>query len=295
MSDMVHLDNGELAASIRLQGAELCSLRDCRSGEEFLWQNETGVWARTSPILFPVVGRVRDGGFLHLGKRYPMGIHGFASRSVFDSCLRNDCEASLLFSPKKTMLAEFPFDYDLQVDFRLRERTLQVQYTVRNHGSDPMYFSLGAHPAFALPSGLGGLADWSVVFDVPERDEVFRLAPGGTLLSSTPEPFRFAPGNAIVLSETLFERDALIFKNVRSGHVALVHRHSGQRLVVDTGGAPHLGLWAKPASHYLCIEPWWGVDDDATTPLALAEKPSMQYLLPGAARVFINAYGIGTA
>ena len=293
MRDTIEISNGTLSATVRLLGAELCSLRDVASGEEFLWQNESGVWAGSSPILFPLAGRVREGHFVHQGQSYPMGTHGFLKRSVFNSCSRNTYEASLAFSSDKLTLEAYPFDFSLEVDFALHERKLQVRTTVTNRGAEAMYFSLGAHPAFALPVGAGGLSDWSVVFDAQEKAEVFRLAPGGALLASAPEPFAFAPGNAVVLSETLFDRDALIFKNIRSRTLALMHRTTGQRLTVDTGGAPHLGLWAKPGAQYVCIEPWWGVDDDASTPLALAEKPAMQHLAAGAAEVFTLSYGIG--
>ena len=81
MPETLRLDNGALRATVRLRGAELCSLQDCATGEEFIWQNGSGAWAGSSPILFPVVGRVREGFFTHQGQAYPMGVHGFASHS----------------------------------------------------------------------------------------------------------------------------------------------------------------------------------------------------------------------
>ncbi|MBC7917071.1 MAG: aldose 1-epimerase family protein [Rhodoferax sp.] len=292
MPETLHLNNGTLSAVVKLRGAELCSLQDRTTGEEFIWQNPTGAWAGSAPILFPVVGRVRNGNFTHQGQAYPMGIHGFAMRSLFDSSSRTVDSASLRFLSNSSTRACYPFDFALQVDFRLHGRTLEVQYTVRNQGSDTMYFSLGSHPAFALPLDQDSLSAWSVEFDQPEQPEVFRLAPDGALLATVPESFTFAPGNAVVLSDTLFKRDALIFKNIRSRMLTLAHRTTGQRLSVDTGGAPHLGLWAKPGEAYVCIEPWWGVDDDATTPLNLADKPAMQTLAPGSERRFAVAYRV---
>ena len=293
-SDTLQFENAELTATVRLLGAELCSLRDRATGDELIWQNPTGEWAGSSPILFPVVGRVRSGGFLHADQRYAMGTHGFASRSLFDSCSRNAHGASLALLSNASTLQVYPFEFALQVDFALQQRSLRVSYTVRNRGLKAMFFSLGAHPAFSLPLHTGALSDWRVVFDTQEREEVFRLAPDGALLASAPEPFAFAPGNAVFLSDTIFERDALIFKNIRSRRLSLVHQRTGQRIVMETGGAPHLGLWAKPGARYVCIEPWWGVDDDARTPLTLADKSAMQHLAPGAARVFTMSYSIGT-
>lgn len=275
---MLSLHFGELQASIALRGAELRSLR--LSGEEFLWQDEAGVWPHSAPLLFPVVGRLREGRYLHRGQEYRLGIHGFAAGQDFEPVQQSSHAASLMLRATTATRACFPFEFRLRVSFRLDADGLQVSYEVHNDGQEPMAFGIGSHPAFAL--GTGELQDWWLEFDKPEAPEAFRLV--GDLLAERPEPLSFSgPAQTrIGLHPRLFERDALIFKQIASSEVRLVHKEAGTRLAVSTGGAPHLGLWAVPGARFVCIEPWFGVDEDASAPLELLQKPALQRLAAGA-------------
>src|SRR5436190_15802928 len=71
-----------IAATIKADGAELCSLKNA-DGLELLWQAGPK-WARQSPVLFPIVGRVKNDEYRHRGKTYPMKQHGFARDFRFD-------------------------------------------------------------------------------------------------------------------------------------------------------------------------------------------------------------------
>lgn len=275
---MLSLGCGELQARIALRGAELRSLR--LGSEELLWQDEAGVWPHSAPLLFPFVGRLREGRYLHQGRSYSMGIHGFAAGMDFEPIRRTADVLSLQLRADAETRACFPFEFRLVVSFRLDTDGLLVSYEVHNESLEPMAFGLGSHPAFAL--GTGELHDWWLEFDQPETPVTFRL--DGDLLSQQPEPLFFAgpKQTRIGLHARLFERDALIFKQIASRQVRLVHKEAGTRLAVDTGGAPHLGLWAMPGARFVCIEPWFGVDEDAAAPLELMQKPTLQRLAAGA-------------
>ncbi len=56
----VLLKNEVLEARINLMGAELRTLRRTDLGRDYLWSGDPAHWERTSPFLFPIVGRLEN-------------------------------------------------------------------------------------------------------------------------------------------------------------------------------------------------------------------------------------------
>jgi galactose mutarotase-like enzyme len=286
VDDQLALASGELRCVIARQGAELRSFT--HAGEEFIWQRDAAVWADSAPILFPVIGRLKDGGYRHAGRRFSLPIHGFARACRFAVVAQSAASATLALTDNDETLAAYPFRFELKVTFTLQERSLQVGYQVRNRGAAALLFSLGSHPGLRIPDSAGGLSDWSLLFEDGETPECFRL--DGDLLSSAPSPLAFAAPGRIALSPALFDADALIFKQLRSRLVRLIDSNGRERLCMDTGGAPSLGLWARGGAPYVCIEPWHGFDDDHAVSGELSEKPGIVSLAPGA--LFASTYSL---
>ena len=285
-----HLRLGELTAAVTATGAELRSLRS--GDEEFLWQNAgsaSSAWPSSAPLLFPHVGRLREGGFAHAGRFYALPQHGFAASCEFRLIERSAHSLTLALRADAHTRECYPFDFELRVSFCLRSDGLAVDYRVRNRGLERMAFSLGSQPGLALPVPADEtLEDWSVVFDNAEAPEVYRLE--GELLAALPQPFEFSPRQCVRLGPHRFDAGALVFKNINSRRLDLLHRQRGRRLALHTGGAPHLGLWSRPGAGFVCIAPWYGVDDDAQTPLELLAKPAAIHLPAG--RAFVAGYRI---
>ncbi len=271
---MLSLCCSDLQAKVDPRGAELRSLR--RGSDEYLWQNESGVWPHAAPILFPYVGRLRGGGYRHRGRWYTMGTHGFAAQAGFEVLEHEASRLRLRLRNSAPWRPVYPFEFCLSVSFDLAEDGLAVRYEVRNEDEQHLHFGLGSHPAIALDQGPPEA--WQVRFEQDEVPGAFRLEAG--LLARQPEALPLIASRRLPLRADLFDRDALIMKNIRSRHVDLLHAEHGLRMRLHTGGAPHLGLWAKPGQPYLCIEPWHGVDDDDSAPLALADKPEIVHLAP---------------
>lgn len=281
---------GGLRARIKPLGAELCSLR--RDGDaELLWQPQLGVWQQSAPWLFPFVGRLRGGGFRHRGRWHEMPMHGFAALSEFEiSARRGDEAVQLRLRDSATTRSHYPFAFELLIDYRLHAQGLEIGLSLHNRGDETLAFGLGGHPGFALA---GALDDWELRFEQAEAEQVWRLQPEPRpwgLRAAEPEPMAWTAPGRLRLHAGLFERDALILDPLRSAWVALQHRERGQRLRVQLGGAPQLGLWARPGAPYVCIEPWWGRDDAADAPEELLDKPQLQRLAAGA--LFRRALGL---
>lgn len=277
---MLNIQHGQLLATINALGAELSSLQ--LNAQEFLWQGNNDIWPGRAPILFPIVGTLANDEMRYHGKTYQMMRHGIARKTVFDCIAQTHSDLSMRLRSDEQSLAMYPWDFELTVHFSLNIDTLSITYEVKNLDSDIMIFTLGSHPAFLLPttdfaSNELALTDFDIQFEVEESLRRVMLNDAG-LLSTTSNAFEL-DNNTIKLSNALFQQDALVFKHIESRQITL-RVNQKPRLVVDTGGAPHLGIWAKPGARFVCIEPWFGVSDYVDSDGNFENKSDMLLLQP---------------
>lgn len=276
----VELESQGYTAVVSETGAELVSLRD-PSGEEFMWSGDAEFWTGRAPILFPVVGRLKEGRYTLDGQTFEMPKHGLVRRKVW--ALESQSPARVSFSTRaddKTT-QHYPFDFELITSFDLDGPRLKISYQVINHGGSEMLFSLGSHPAFALPiSAQDGLDQWSVEFS--EKETLDRQLLDGGLIGANPTRNYLDNTSTVELSDSVFNDDSLIFFGIKSQRLDLVHQSRGKRLSLHTGGAPDLGIWSMPNAPYVCIEPWFGYDDPVGTSGDLRDKPGLVSLAAGA-------------
>lgn len=275
---MIEIVNRECRAVIRERGAELVSFQVW--GDEVIWQSCPQVWTGSAPILFPIIGRLKGGGFTHGhgGQRYELAKHGLVrSRELVLSQREPETVTFVLRADEETRKS-YPFAFEFRVTFILDEGSLRIAYEVLNHDDEEMYFSLGSHPAIRLPFEEAPLEDYYVELDTAETVGRHRIVDG--LLSLSPEPY-LQNEREIPITSDLFDADALIFKSIQSTSVSVKCRRTSRTVRIDTGGAPDLGLWAKPGADYVCVEPWWGYDDPADVDGELCRKPGILSLSPG--------------
>jgi galactose mutarotase-like enzyme len=255
-----------------------------------MWGGDPAWWSGRAPILFPIVGTLKDGAYTHEGKRYSLPGHGFARVSDFTVARRDESSADLALVSSPQTRESYPFDFVLTVSFRLKADGLAVTYKVENTGASGMLFSIGSHPGFPVPFAGGTIDDYYVQFNRPEKDERFFINPKGGLVDPAHTEEAFAAGNRIRLSTTIFDRGALVFKHPRSNSFSLRNDLNSHSITVLTEGAPYLGLWAAPSAPYVCIEPWHGVNDGTDATGVLSEKEGILPLEPG--RAFQTGYRI---
>lgn len=279
----------QYSAQISDIGAELYSFKDEATQEEYIWQRDPQYWTGSAPILFPIVGSLKDGIYVYKGKTYPLLIHGFAKNSHFSLIDDREDEKIFILQADQTTKQCYPFEFELEVGFKVEEKILQVVYTVTNTGNDIMYFTFGSHPAFSLPLDDCSLADYYVEFEKNETLDRYLLE--GGLLNNTSVPY-LKNERKIYLSEAIFNEDALIFKNILSRKLSIKNSKTGHRVSFDTGGAPHLGIWSKPGASYVCLEPWYSYADDVDTTQDFTQKKGIMELSTGA--TFKTGYTIET-
>jgi len=290
-ADPVHrIGSDRLTADISEDGAELRRLTDA-AGRDWLWDGDPAFWAGRAPILFPIVGTLRGDRYRWQGQVHGLPRHGFARRSRF-SVIEQDRDGLVLrLEDDERLRAVWPFAFTLDMIFTIRDATLSMTARVTNRGEGPMPCSFGFHPALRWPlPGEAGKAGHVVRFDRPEPEPVRRLD-GDGLLDRMPRPTP-VDGDRLVLDDSLFAEDALIFDRLDSRRLSL-EGPRGARATVDFPGMPHLGLWMKPGAGYLCIEPWQGHSDPADFTGPIEEKPGIVLIPAGERKLFTMAITIG--
>ena len=282
--DLVTIASGAISARINPQGAELWSLRDA-DGREYMTDADPAFWTGHAPILFPIVGALRDGRYRIGDETYALPKHGFARTSRFELAASGPDHARFVLRESASTLAVYPFRFALTVGFRCERDVLRMEATVSNPAEEPMWFSFGFHPAFAWPLP-GGAAknDHRIVFAEAEPQPIRRIdGPSGLLL---PESFATpVAGRELVPGAELFEADALIWDRLESR--ALTYGAArGSRLEIAFPDTPMLGIWQKPGAQYLCIEPWQGIADPVGWDGDFRAKPGVVELAGGASRTF---------
>ncbi|HLN96767.1 MAG TPA: aldose 1-epimerase family protein [Flavobacterium sp.] len=269
----ITLQNHALRAILRLKGAELVSLRDAK-GRDYMWEGHPDVWGKHAPVLFPIVGTLKDNQYVHEGVTYSMGRHGFARDKVFSLEHQSDSEAVFLLTDDAETRKMYPFAFEFRIRYRLSDSTLTVTYDVKNTGSSTLFFSVGGHPAFALPQPFDS---YSVGVE-PAGVMTYRLLDRDLLSDETAELDATLGGFA--LDYRLFERDALVFTS-QSCKTMTIREDGHDLLSVDLGDFPDLGLWTKPGAPFLCIEPWHGYADTTDTSGVLENKEGIRQLASG--------------
>lgn len=274
--DLVQIASDRLSAAISPLGAELQWLKDA-DGRDLLWDGDPAVWTGRAPILFPVIGVVRDGVIRVDGCPYPMAKHGFARRRMFTLVERSEAAATFRLEEDAETLAAYPFRFRLDLRFAIEGAALSIAAELSNPNDRPLPASFGFHPAFAWPLPYGApREDHRIVFAADEPGPVKALA-DGLIAGDRPSPLQ---GRTLPLTDALFADDALVWDPVHAQAVTY-GANDGPQLEVAFPDTPQLGIWTKPGARFICIEPWHGHADPKGYAGDFRDKPGVFLLAPG--------------
>lgn len=266
------LENDLLQLLVDTRGAEMKSLKNKHTGQEYLWSGDAAYWGRTAPVLFPLVGNYRDKTSLYGGKTYRMGQHGFARDLEFSLLSQSERELWFALEENKTTLLSYPFRFRLVLGYRLTERGVTAIWRVENTNEQPMYFSIGGHPAFNCPLLPGeDQTDCFLVFDT-QKPLVSQILNARGEVSGREKVLETTDGR-LRIPATLFDEDALILEGNQTRQIALAGK-DGQVYLTVSFDAPLVGIWspAKKGAPFVCIEPWYGRSDRADFSQKLEER-----------------------
>lgn len=286
------LTNETLTVVFESVGAEMISLKDNKSGQEYLWHGDKKFWGRRSPVLFPFVGRVRNGIYTYANQEYEMGQHGFARDMEFE-CISEDKE-EIWFALDATPITKekYPFDFRLEIGYRLEQNTVRVMWKVENQEKEnTMYFSIGAHPAFLCPLKEGEKqTEYSIWMDAVD-DVLFSKADLETgLMFNYKNQLNLSNGR-YKLAADFFDEGAYIIEDYQVRKVSLMDAEN-QPYVSVSFNTPVVGIWSpeKKNAPFVCIEPWYGRCDRETFEGTLREREWGNKLAPG--EIFERFYEI---
>ena len=267
--------NHKLTAVIHPKGAELKSLKSL--DKEFIWQGDPQYWAKSSPVLFPIVGTLHNNSYEHKGKKYHLPRHGFARDSVFEVLEKEESRVVFQLEEGAESLEVYPFAFRLKLIYELHENSLSTTYEVVAKEED-ILFSIGGHPAFTVPHCPEfSFEDYALHFPKDEGLKRNKLQ-DGLLMDSTVElPLQ---ENALRLNHSLFYEDAIVLLSLQSEEIALTAK--GRELLrFHFPGFPHFGIWTAKDAPFLCLEPWQGHADFTSHNGHLAEKAGIVRLSAG--------------
>jgi galactose mutarotase-like enzyme len=286
---MFVLENQLLKVAVNPIGAELDSVFHKDFGLEYMWSGNSNFWGKKSPVLFPIVGSLKDNTYLLGGQKYQLSRHGFARERVF--ILEKQDDISLLFTLQhdSETLKKYPFKFLFQIKYTLAENKLSVTYIVENQSLTTMPFSVGAHPAFKIP--LADDTNYEDYFLEINKKETFGRYPLSIdgLIELKSNIF-LEDDSKIPLKKELFYADAVVLKDMKSTKMSIKSDKTKHGLTMDFEGFPYFGIWAAKDAPFVCLEPWCGIADTVLTTQNIEEKEGINILEAGS--VFERTWSI---
>ena len=272
---MITLENDDLKVVLSAQGAELISLVDKNDQTEYIWKGDESIWAYHAPNLFPIVGGLKDDTLWVDEKAYSMKRHGFARTAHFRRIESAPKQAIFRLRYDEETLKSYPYKFEFQVIYHLKGRKLEILYKVINMDDKSIYFSVGAHPAFNVPFTKGeSFEDYSLEFQYEDELIARQLSEKGLFNGET--AIIPTKQQELELNKSLFEKDALVFKNIKSRVVTLKSKFSNKTVKVEFPHFNYLGLWSKENAPFICIEPWLGCADSEGESTDIKHKEAIQ-------------------
>ena len=274
---MFTIEDQQLRISIHPKGAELQSIFHKGLQTEYMWSGDPAIWGKHSPLLFPIVGTLKENTYYYNGKPYQLSRHGFARDREFSVERQAQDAITFLLRSDEASLKVFPFAFGLRVSYRIAAGSLTTTYDVTNPEKTPLYFSVGGHPAFKVPLAAGTTyTDYYLEFDQTEQAPRWPISKDG-LIETEPQPL-LNGARRLPLTKELFSKDALVFKGLHSTSVALGSNKTERGLTMQFPDFPFLGIWAAPGADFVCVEPWCGIADSVDSNQQLTGKEGINRL-----------------
>lgn len=283
------LENDVCRAVINHDGAELTSFKLKSNDLEYIWQGDPEFWGRHSPVLFPIVGRLKENQYTYNGQQYELSQHGFARDKMFQlESIDEETAVFLLVSDEQT-LKVYPFKFELRLIYSLNNNQLEISYEVKTE-SEEMYFSVGGHPAFNMPlTPDTKFGDFYIQF-MPSKSR-FLLPLNGPFVDLN-EKTLAQTNTSIQLKRDFFENDAFILQTNGTNTFSLLSDKTPHGLSVTYEDMPYVGFWTTypKESPFVCIEPWAGIADTVEASGEITEKLGINRIVPN--EVFKKSFKI---
>lgn len=276
--DFIRIHANGLTANIQLKGAELTYLKG-KNGENLMWQVDEIYWNRCAPILFPIVGKLKNDTYQWKKHTYHMKQHGFARDCQFKLIEQYENKVVLQLNASNETKQLFPFDFQLTITYECLATGLKITHNVQNTSNDELPISFGGHPGFHLADSL---SNYKLVFPNAFTEKRWLIANG----LYTGEFEEMTINKELELNDSLFAFDAIVFKKPPFQTVDLVHQKHGKLVTITCDNWDAVGFWTKKDAPFFCIEPWWGWADYSNQSDDYRKKEGLYWLKPNELKTF---------
>ena len=286
MSEIISISSNSLTASIDTMGAQLMSLRKGES--EYLWQGDSNWWPRRAPILFPIVGVLKDGDAESAEGTISLARHGLARLNQFEVVEQSASSVTLKLQSTEETRKAYPYDFELKLIFSVAGDTLTQTYEVTNPANVVLPFTLGAHPAFNIPiPGVeaASLDQYYLLFTHSWTSYGPSITDEGLCDYTTPQKL-IMDSDTLNLSWELIDREKTItLEDVPDRRITLAANTEASSeahgIQMDFEGFDYLGIWsAAPGCPFVALEPWCGIADTVDCDGIFEHKPGIICLEP---------------
>lgn len=258
------IENEYLTVEVDSLGAELKSLQSKKTSQEYMWCGDPAYYKRTSPILFPIVGSLKDKQYEYEGKKYTLPQHGFARDMEFERIKATEDEMWFMLRYNDETFEKYPFEFDFRIGYKLVDKTLRVMWKIYNLGEMPMCFSIGSHSEFNCPlHGEENKQKYTLNFHTNHGILFSKLNEEGLLLNNKNE--LLLEDGICSIPDDFFDEGAYVIENYQVNKVSLLDPEGKAYITVDFD-APVVGIWSpeKKNAPFVAIEPWFGRCDRET-------------------------------
>jgi galactose mutarotase-like enzyme len=274
------IENNLLKVAIDSKGAELQSLIHKDFGLEYLWSGDPDFWEKKSPVLFPIIGTLKNNSYQYNGSSYRLSRHGFARDMEFEVTENDKSFVTFTLNSNEATLANYPFHFSFSIRYSLEDNRLNVAYTVKNKDDKEIFFSVGGHPAFKVPLVDGTtFEDYYLEFNHFEHASRWPLSQDGLIENSAALVIEHT--DKLPLKKSLFYNDALVFKHLNSKSVYILSGETSHGIKVNFHNFPYLGIWSAKDADFVCIEPWCGIADSVNATGNIEQKEGINVLPKG--------------
>lgn len=275
---MITLENKYLKLNIKERGAQWTSLFDKENKAELLWQGSSKSWVSQAPLLFPIIGKLKDDSYIYHGQLYKLDKHGFLRSLQPRLVQQSDKEVTFEFEQNFDTKRVYPFDFKLRVTYTLKKNRVITKLVVLNDGDSTMYYNIGGHPGLNIDHEQENLISFKT-----KNKHIGQFLLDGPFVNGY-EKFKYTE---MFLDEIDLESTLIL-----DGVSDVVLSTPDYEYSMSMKPAHYFAFWApnNKETHELdnlvCLEPWWGISDCIDANQQLKDKKGILKLEPNSTDEF---------
>ena len=239
------LENERFRVEINEFGAELTRFTSKKDGTEYVWKGDPAAWKRHAPILFPIVGRLKDKTYTVDGRPYEITQHGFGRDLAWQAQKISGTCAEFTLTPSEYTKKMYPWDFICTVRYTLDGNALKKEHIVKNTSDSVMYYENVMLTADRV--------------SVPLTD------------------------GRLPISRELFANDAVMTEGLPFRTATIASTKNRRRVTMDFTDFDYFAVWSPYKDFevpFVCLEPWSTLPDGNHLDHAIEHKQGIRKLHP---------------